>query len=115
MKRLLLTSASLLALLAAAPTASATTFLFSGASVDFAIPVAGTYQITAFGAQGGSSGTGADLVHGGSGAEIRGDFVLAKGDVLEIAVGGYGGRSTVGGGGGGGDGSFVLGPGNTRS
>lgn len=114
MKRLLLTSASLLALLAAAPTASATTFLFSGASVDFAIPVAGTYQITAFGAQGGSSGTGADLVHGGSGAEIRGDSVLAKGDVLEIAVGGYGGRSTVGGGGGG-DGSFVLGPGNPRS
>ena len=111
MKRLLLTSASLLALLAAAPTASATTFLFSGASVDFAIPVVGTYQITAFGAQGGSSGTGADLVHGGSGAEIRGDSVLAKGDVLEIAVGGYGGRSTVGGGGGGG-GSFVLGPGN---
>lgn len=113
MKRLLLTSASLLALLAAAPTASATTFLFSGASVDFTIPVAGTYQITAFGAQGGSSGTGADLAHGG-GAEIRGDFVLAKGDVLEIAVGGYGGRSTVGGGGGG-DGSFVLGPGNPRS
>ena len=112
MKRLLLTSASLLGLLAAAPTASATTFLF-GASVDFAIPVAGTYQITAFGAQGGSSGTGAGLVHGGSGAEIRGDFVLAKGDVLEIAVGGYGGRSTVGGGRG--DGSFVLGPGNPRS
>ena len=53
-------------------------------------------------------------MHGGSGAEICGDFVLAKGDVLEIAVGGYGGRSTVGGGGGG-DGSFVLGPGNPRS
>jgi hypothetical protein len=111
MKRLLLTSASLLALLAATPTASATTFLFSGAIVDFTVPVAGTYQITAFGAQGGSSGTGVDLVRGGGGAEIRGDFVLAKGGVLEIAVGGMGGSPPSSSGGGGG-GSFVIGPGN---
>ena len=80
MKRLLLTSASLLALLAAAPTASATTFLFTGAIVDFPVPVAGTYQIIAFGAQGGGSGAGTGLVHGGGGAEIRGDFVLMKGE-----------------------------------
>ncbi len=114
MKRLLLTSASLLALLAAAPTASATTFLFTGAIVDFPVPVAGTYQIIAFGAQGGGSGAGTGLVHGGGGAEIRGDFVLMKGEMLEIAVGGYGGKSTAGGGGGGGGGSFVIGPGINR-
>ena len=57
LKCFLLTSASLLALVAASPTASATTVLFSGAVADFTIPVAGTYQIAAFGAQGGSSKT----------------------------------------------------------
>ncbi|MBV8796806.1 MAG: hypothetical protein JO136_17885, partial [Hyphomicrobiales bacterium] len=103
MKRLLLTSASLLALMTAAQTASATTFLYSGAIVDFTIPATGTYQITAFGAQGGSAGGGEiGLAHGGGGAEIRGDFVLTKGDVLQIAVGGAGDASADGGGGGGG-------------
>ena len=72
MKRFVLTSASLLALVAARPTASATTFLFSGAVVDFTIPVAGTYQIAAFGAQGGSSKDNATLVHGGGGAGLAG-------------------------------------------
>ncbi|HZZ22860.1 MAG TPA: PEP-CTERM sorting domain-containing protein [Roseiarcus sp.] len=109
MKRLLLTSASLLALMAAAPMASATTFLFSGAIVDFTVPVAATYQITAFGAQGGGAGS-----PGSGGAEIRGDFNFSAGYRLQIAVGGVGGvgkGSVVGGGGGGG--SFVIGlPGN---
>ena len=67
MKRFLLTSASLLALMAAASATSAKTvafpFSFTGAIVDFTIPMTGTYEITAFGAQGGdgstSNGTGA--------------------------------------------------------
>src|ERR1700722_4727566 len=109
MKRLLLTSASLLALLAAAPAASATTFLFSGEIVDFTIPIESTYEITAFGAQGGNSKDHAALVYGGGGARISGDFILFKGEVLEIPVGGMGAESTNAGGGGGG-GSFVIGP-----
>ena len=54
-RRLLLTGASLLALMTAAPTASAKTFMFSGEIADYKIPATGVYQIVAFGAQGGSS------------------------------------------------------------
>jgi hypothetical protein len=117
MKRLLLTSASLLALMAVAPTTSAKTFSFTGktfsftgAIVDFVIPMTGTYQILAFGAQGGdgstSNGTGAV---GGKGAKIQGDFQLAAGEHLEIVVGGAGQSGSYYAGGGGG-GSFVIGP-----
>ena len=62
MKRLLLTSASLLARITATATASATTTTipFSGAIVDFIVPADGAYQILAFGAQGGSS---TDFIH----------------------------------------------------
>jgi hypothetical protein len=58
MKWHLLAGTSLLALAAAAPNAWAdpitfpVTFPFTGAIVDFAVPVTGTYQIIAFGAQG---------------------------------------------------------------
>lgn len=74
-----------LALVAASPTASAATFLFSGAVVDFTIPVAGTYQITAFGAQGGSSKDNATLVHGGG----------AGAGLGFNAQGGYGGQTST--------------------
>ncbi|HEX4368238.1 MAG TPA: Ig-like domain-containing protein, partial [Rhodopila sp.] len=57
---------------------------------------AGTYNITAYGAQGGG---------GGQGAEVSGDISLTAGEQLEIVVGGYGGVVAPGGGGGG---SFVL-------
>lgn len=72
------------------------------------MPTTDTYQILASGAQGGnltSGGTG-----GGLGAEIDGDFSLAAGEILQIAVGGLGmpGAEADGGGG-----SFVVGPGNT--
>jgi hypothetical protein len=72
------------------------------------VPTTDTYQILASGAQGGnltSGGTG-----GGLGAEIGGDFSLAAGEILQIAVGGLGmpGAEADGGGG-----SFVVGPGNT--
>jgi hypothetical protein len=63
---------------------------------------AGTYAITADGAQGGEGG-GA----GGLGAAVSGDIYLAAGTVLEIVVGGEG-ASGDGGGGGGGGGSFVI-------
>ena len=102
MKRLLLMSASLLALMAAAPIASATTFLAIGDTVDFRVPATGTYEILAYGAAGGG-------LEPGKGAKINGDFSLEAGQVLQIAVGGEGKTATYGASGGGG-GSFVIGP-----
>ena len=93
---------SALALLVGAAGADATTFNFTGKVVDFTIPVTGTYDITAAGAEGGAS-AGA----GGLGALAGGDVVVAAGTVLDIAVGGGGNDGvgkgvTYGGGGGGG-------------
>jgi PEP-CTERM motif len=108
MRHRLLAGISFAALLACGPSASAatTTFLFTGAVQTFTAPTTGTYQILAFGAQGGSGGaTGAA---GGGGAEIGGDFSLTAGETLGIFVGGAGGSAIKGGGGGGG--SFVIQP-----
>jgi hypothetical protein len=102
MKKLLLAGASLLALTAASSSARATVFGFTDAPVDWTVPDTGTYDIVAYGAQGGIG----DLASGGLGAEIGGDFNLAAGDRLEIFVGGMGGNGPGGGGGGGG--SFVI-------
>ena len=109
MRLLLLGGAMLLAIAAPGSGARAVPFTYTGSLVTFTVPTTDTYQILAFGAQGGNitrTGTG-----GGLGAEIGGDFILAAGEVLQIAVGGAG-MSDVGAGGGGG-GSFVVGPGNT--
>ena len=48
----LLAGTSLLALGTAISSAGAATFTFTGAIVDFTVPVTDTYQIIAFGAQG---------------------------------------------------------------
>jgi hypothetical protein len=103
-KRILLTGASLLALTIAAPDALAETLSFTGAFVEYTIPVAGEYEILAFGAQGGNIPGGGPT--GGKGAEIRGDFKFSAGYQLRIAVGGAGanGYDSAGGGGG----SFVI-------
>jgi len=111
MKLLLMAGTAFLGLAASGSAARAVPFDFTytGSLVTFTVPTTDTYQILAFGAQGGNitrTGTG-----GGLGAEIGGDFILAAGEVLQIAVGGAG-MSDVGAGGGGG-GSFVVGPGNT--
>jgi hypothetical protein len=111
MKMLLLIGATLLAVSASEPAAHAqrVNFTYTGKLVTWTVPKTGTYQILAYGAQGGNitrTGTG-----GGLGAEIGGDFILAAGEILQIAVGGAG-MPDVGAGGGGG-GSFVVGPGNT--
>ena len=86
MKRLLLTSASLLALMAAAPAASAATvtFGFTGEIVNLSSPWRpGRTQIIAFGAQGGdgniSDGTGAV---GGKAPRSQGDFEFTAGEML---------------------------------
>ncbi|MBV8458534.1 MAG: hypothetical protein JO122_18190 [Acetobacteraceae bacterium] len=117
MKGSLLTGVLLLAVTTLGPTARAQTFEFNykGSLDTFTVPIDGTYQIFAFGAQGGNGyGGDGDLGLGGQGAVIVGNFVLSAGQVLQIAVGGRGQSATpsqgtgnaVGGGGGGG--SFVV-------
>jgi hypothetical protein len=111
MKLVLLAGTAFLSLAASGSAARAVPFDFTdtGSLVTFAVPTTDTYQILAFGAQGGTrsfNGLGAS----GQGAEIGGDFRLTAGETLQIAVGGAGSDETDGGGGGGG--SFVVGPGN---
>ncbi len=83
-------------------------FSCTGSVQTFTAPVAGSYHIVAYGAQGGIGIAGE---YGGKGAEIGGDFLLTAGEVLNIYVGcqGAGGPNSGSGGGG----SFVVGPGNT--
>ena len=115
MKLLLLAGTAFLGLAALGSGARATLFDFtySGSLVNFTIPTTDSYQILAFGAQGGSATLCGDLGcvtgSGGLGAEIGGDFLLTAGENLQIAVGGVGSDTSPGGGGGG---SFVVGPGN---
>jgi hypothetical protein len=73
-------------------------YLFTGYETNITL-AAGTYNITAFGAQGG----GGD---GGLGAEMEGQFSFSTNTVLILLVGGGGGYDGSGGGGGGG--SFVV-------
>ena len=78
--------ALLLMLAIAAPVATAsatpTTFGYTGAVIDYTVPLTGQYMITAIGARGGSvldwGGTG------GLGAEVAGTFGLNAGQVLRI-------------------------------
>ncbi len=84
-------------------------FNYTGSLVDFTVPTTATYQILAFGAQGGTETFGNGM--GGLGAEIGADFLLTAGESLEIAVGGTGANGSFAAAGGGG--SFVVGPGNT--
>jgi hypothetical protein len=79
------------------------TFTYNGAIIQSdTITTSGTYDLVAYGAQGGA-GAGTT---GGNGAEIGGQFVLTSGEVIEIIVGGTGTDSYDGGGGGGG--TFVI-------
>jgi len=89
---------------------SGTTFSYDGAIVQsFTAETTGTYDITAYGGQGGQGGVSFNPVGGtgGLGAEIGGDFSLTAGEILQIVVGGagYGNGNGAGGGGGG---SFVI-------
>src|SRR5689334_8047872 len=129
-RRLLLAGTALLALAVSEPAdyAQRVDFTYTGKLVTWTVPKTGTYQIIAFGAQGGSGTcvqgcTPDDIGAGGRGAEIGGNFILTSGEVLQIAAGGAGGdggtpscagNACMGGAsGGGGGGSFVVGPGNT--
>jgi hypothetical protein len=77
----------------------------SGGIQSWMVPVAGTYRITAVGAQGAS---GTSTYSGGRGARISGDFELAAGTALHLAVGQMGLGQGSGQNGGGGGGTFVV-------
>ena len=76
------------------------TFNFTGAIQNYTVQVTGTYDLSAFGAGGGTGSTGQSV--GGSGAEIGGTFNLNQGQLLAIVVGGVGGAGAQNGAGGGG-------------
>jgi hypothetical protein len=106
MQRLLLAGTALLGLTAMGSGARGTVFDFAytGSLADFTVPTTDSYQILAFGAQGGIATFDGFVGVGGQGAEIGGNFSLTAGEVLQIAVGGAGSGS------GGGGGTFVVGP-----
>ncbi|MEO6842522.1 MAG: Hint domain-containing protein [Bradyrhizobium sp.] len=85
------------------------TYSYTGHIEKVTVAETGTYQIAAYGAQGGAGYHGPTATQGtpgGDGAEVAGSFHLTKGEVLEIVVGGQGQNGYFGAGGGGG--SFVL-------
>jgi len=91
-------------------------YAYSGAPQFVTVDATGEYELTAYGAQGGSAGAYA----GGNGAAVQADFNLTAGEHLEIIVGGEGGTgdnpSSYAVGAGGGGGTFILantGPGGT--
>ena len=87
------------------------TYSFSGSPVFVTVATTGTYDINAFGAQGGASTAGGNysLSAGGDGAEEGGSITLTAGEKLEIFVGGAGLAATsTNNGGGGGGGTFVF-------
>ena len=82
------------------------TYGYSGSPVFLTVTAAGNYNITAYGAQGGTSQVGNA---GGKGAAEGGTFTLTAGEHLEIVVGAMGKADTRANyGGGGGGGTFVF-------
>ena len=70
---------------------------------EWTVPFSGIYSIEAWGAQGGYSNS----LQSGLGAQMKGEFSLAKGALLKIAIGQQG-TSASGGASGGGGGTFVV-------
>lgn len=86
---------------------SGTTFTYDGHLIQYdTITVSGTYDIVAYGAQGGNNTFGGG--GGGAGAMAGNDIYLQAGAQLAVVVGQVG--TSVGGtiGGGGGGGSYVI-------
>ena len=87
------------------------TFNYSGVIVNWTVP-AGVTSVTidAYGAQGGNDMCSSGYNYGGYGAQKKGTFTVAPGNILQILAGGVGGNSalTCNRGGGGGGGTFVY-------
>ena len=86
-----------------ASSAQTVRFLYTGSETNITLNP-GTYNITAYGAQGGSNWVFASSL----GAEMEGQFNFAGVTTLTLLVGGSGGFIITGDGGGGGGGSFVV-------
>ena len=81
------------------------TYSYSGTNTEtFTATTGGSYQITAYGGQGGPGNAQA----GGLGAKVSGVFQLVAGETLTIVVGGEGYQGEGSEGAGGGGGSFVI-------
>ena len=63
------------------------TFNYTGSEQTFTVPISGTYQLEAWGAQGGHS----QWSYGGNGGYSSGSIYLNRNDTLTIVVGGQGG------------------------
>ncbi len=88
---------------------STTTFAYSGTTIEtVTIGASGYYDITAYGAQGGTAGGPSVHGKGGLGAMASGEIYLVAGAQLEIVVGGTGGSTNNNADAGGGGGSFVI-------
>lgn len=83
-------------------------FNYTGTMQSFTAAVAGTYVVTAVGAQGGHGTIDAGAYVGGRGASITGSFDLAAGDTFWLVVGGVGSSFAGSYNGGGGGGSFFV-------
>ncbi len=108
MRLILLAGVAGWALALGAGRARAEVFSFDGLVQTYTVPTTGLYDITAFGAQGGTNPNA--VSDGGLGAEVIGAVRLTQGTVLDVVVGGRGSSSSSFATGGGG-GSFVFVPG----
>ncbi|MGH7940221.1 MAG: glycine rich domain-containing protein, partial [Limisphaerales bacterium] len=93
-----------------ASSAQTVDYLYSGSEVVVTLNP-GTYDITAYGAQGGSCDSGSGNQPGGLGAEMEARFTFTTVTNLTLLVGGAGTNNNFDGGGGGG-GSFIVNGGN---
>ena len=84
------------------------TVISTPGTVTLTVATTGTYDITAYGASGGSSLAGFAYVSGGPGATIGGNVVLTQGETIEIIDGAEGATGSGSTGGGGGGGAFVC-------
>lgn len=83
-------------------------FSYTGALQSYLAAAAGTYVVTAVGAQGGHGTVDGQSNVGGRGASITGSFDLLAGDTFWLAVGGVGSSFAGSYNGGGGGGSFFV-------
>jgi hypothetical protein len=83
-------------------------FTYSGVIQTETVTTAGTYDITAHGAEGGTVIGYDGVIPGADGTLLAADFTLTAGEVLEILVGGEGAAGQGAEGGGGGGGTFVV-------
>ena len=86
-------------------------FNYTGGIQSFSVPIAGTYKLEVYGAQGGTPTTGYDIGNGGKGGYSYGNVSLTANQTIYVVVGGAGGIQGSNGGynGGGKAGAYGMG------